>query len=266
MTRLTAIPFIVLVLLFAGCHGHSYDGGDHANAHDADDGHGDAAADADGHGADDGHGHATAVVTVIAVLQLANGGRGAPPLVRATHEQLTTDLGVEWFPSLSPDGEWVVYAGQSSGNWDIYLKSVGGQNPINLTQDAPDVDDQPAFSPDGQRIAFRSSRDGGGIFVMGRTGEAVRRVTRRGYKPTWSPDGTELAYATENVEMTTRNSNPVTSASPGMASGSKGSFSISKSVASSMRNGSRRSSARRSEPGRERVPDCRLQLPALAQA
>ena len=132
-------------------------------------------------------------------------GRDAPPLVHATHEQLTTDPGVEWFPSLSPDGEWVVYAGHGSGSWDIYLKSVGGQNPINLTQNAPDADDQPAFSPDGQRIAFRSSRGGGGIFVMGRTGEAVRRVSRRGYKPTWSPDGTELAYVTENVEMKPQN-------------------------------------------------------------
>ena len=45
--------------------------------------------------------------------------------------------------------------------------------------------------PDGERIAFRSSREGGGIFVMGRTGEAVRRLTRRGFKPTWSPDGRE---------------------------------------------------------------------------
>ena len=32
---------------------------------------------------------------------------------------------------------------------------------------------QPAFSPDGERIAFRSSRDGGGIFLMGATGESV---------------------------------------------------------------------------------------------
>jgi serine/threonine-protein kinase len=149
---------------------------------------------------------AVAILVVVAVWQLASGGRDAPPLVLATVEPLTTDPGVEWFPSLSPDGEWVVYGGQASGNWDIYLKSVGGQNPINLTQNSLDDDDQPAFSPDGQRIAFRSSRGGGGIFVMGRTGEAVRRVTRRGYKPTWSPDGTELAYATENVEMNPQNS------------------------------------------------------------
>jgi Tol biopolymer transport system component len=62
-------------------------------------------------------------------------------------------------------------------------------------------DDQPAFSPDGQRIAFRSSREGGGIFVMGRTGEAVRRITRAGFCPSWSPDGTMLVYANERVGL-----------------------------------------------------------------
>ena len=152
---------------------------------------------------------AAAILTlaaIVAVWQLPTSGRDPVPSVIATHEQLTTDPGVEWFPSLSPDGQWVVYAGQGSGNWDIYLKSIGGQNPINLTRNSPDADDQPAFSPDGQRIAFRSSRDGGGIFVMGRTGEAVTRVTRRGYKPAWSPDGTELAFVTENVEMNPQNS------------------------------------------------------------
>jgi hypothetical protein len=44
------------------------------------------------------------------------------------------------------------------------------RHPHNLTRISDDDDDQPAFSPDGERIAFRSSR-GGGIFVMGRTGE-----------------------------------------------------------------------------------------------
>ena len=30
---------------------------------------------------------------------------------------------------------------------------------------------------------------------MGRTGEAVRRVTREGFNPAWSPDGQQLVYA-----------------------------------------------------------------------
>ncbi|MBI2535830.1 MAG: PD40 domain-containing protein [Gemmatimonadetes bacterium] len=119
---------------------------------------------------------------------------------------MTVDPGVEWFPSLSPDGQWLVYSGEASGNRDIYLLSVGGRNPINLTADSPEADDQPAFSPDGEQIAFRSEREGGGIFVMGRTGEAVRRVTRFGYRPAWSPDGARLALATENVDLNPQNS------------------------------------------------------------
>ena len=71
-----------------------------------------------------------------------------------------------------------------------------------MTKDSVEDDDQPAFSPDGERIAFRSNPDGGGIFIMGRTGEAVRRVTRNGFKPAWSPDGrTAPADATENVDV-----------------------------------------------------------------
>lgn len=87
----------------------------------------------------------------------------------------------------------------SEGGSDIFLQRVGGGNPINLTPDTPWDDTQPAFSPDGQRVAFRSEREGGGIFVMGATGESVSRVTDFGYNPSWSPDGKEIAVATEGV-------------------------------------------------------------------
>ncbi|HSN87191.1 MAG TPA: hypothetical protein VL025_10565, partial [Thermoanaerobaculia bacterium] len=52
----------------------------------------------------------------------------------------------------------------------------------------------------GQQIAFRSEREGGGLFVMGATGESVRRLTDAGYNPAWSPDGGKIAFATEGVE------------------------------------------------------------------
>jgi Tol biopolymer transport system component len=120
--------------------------------------------------------------------------------LEATFTQITAQKGIEEFPSLSPDGKWVVYTGDAAGNRDIYLQSASGQNPINLTQDAPDDDHQPVFSPDGERIAFQSSRDGGGIFVMGRTGESVKRVTDVGYNPAWSPGGKELVFGTQNVQ------------------------------------------------------------------
>jgi Tol biopolymer transport system component len=40
---------------------------------------------------------------------------------------------------------------------------------------------------------------------MGRTGEAIKRVTHVGFHPAWSPDGTQLAFTTENVELYPQN-------------------------------------------------------------
>ncbi|HXW08141.1 MAG TPA: protein kinase [Vicinamibacterales bacterium] len=131
-------------------------------------------------------------------LIISRSGRSPHP-APAAFKQLTGQSGVEEFPSLSPDGRWLVYASDAAGNVDIYLQSVGGHTPINLTQDSTADDLQPAFSSDGERIVFRSERDGGGIFVMGRTGESVRRLTDVGFNPVLSPKGDEVAFATENV-------------------------------------------------------------------
>jgi len=141
----------------------------------------------------------------IAATWFALSGPAEPPALRATFSQLTHGPGIEWFPSLSPDGAWVTYAGDTTGNRDIYLQSVTGQTPINLTEDSRADDDQPAFSPDGNLIAFRSARDGGGLFVMGRTGEAVRRLTRAGFNPAWSPDGRQIVYTTSPTELRPQN-------------------------------------------------------------
>ena len=90
----------------------------------------------------------------------------------------------------------MVYASDTSGNWDIYLQSVGGERAINLTEGVEADDTQPAFSPDGEQIVFRSERDGGGLFLMGRTGESVRRVADFGYNPAWAPDGKRIVCTT----------------------------------------------------------------------
>ncbi len=139
-------------------------------------------------------------------MAAANEVRAGSRIPRYQVQRLTSEPGVEWFPDLSPDGEWLVYSGVGAGGGrDVFLRAVGGQRAIPLTADFPGDDDEPAFSPDGERIAFRSERDGGGIFVMGRTGEALRRVTRMGYRPTWSPDGRRLAFVTEDVELNPQN-------------------------------------------------------------
>ncbi|HUF24203.1 MAG TPA: protein kinase [Vicinamibacterales bacterium] len=145
---------------------------------------------------------AVAVLAAAALLLQAGAGRDGGSDVPAGDTmvtQLTHGAGQELFPSLSPDGRTIVYASDASGNMDIYSLRVGGQNAVNLTAASTADETQPAFSPDGEYIAFRTEREGGGLFIMGATGEAPRRVTTGGYHPAWSPDGTELLYVTQNV-------------------------------------------------------------------
>jgi eukaryotic-like serine/threonine-protein kinase len=125
-------------------------------------------------------------------------GMGTPALL-TSFTQLTDRPGVERQPTISPDGRTVVYVSDERGSDDLYLLRVGGRNVVPLTADSEASDSAPAFSPDGTRIAFRSERDGGGIFVMDATGESVRRLTGFGFDPRWSPDGTALVVADEPV-------------------------------------------------------------------
>jgi Tol biopolymer transport system component/serine/threonine protein kinase len=123
------------------------------------------------------------------------GGSGTPLLRNPTFSLVTDQAGQELYPSLAPDGKSLVYAGRAAGNWDIYAQRIGEKSPVNLTRDSEVDDTQPAFSPDGERIAFRSERDGGGIFVMDVSGTNVKRITNFGYDPAWSPDGQEILCA-----------------------------------------------------------------------
>ncbi|HJU43970.1 MAG TPA: protein kinase [Vicinamibacterales bacterium] len=149
---------------------------------------------------------AAAVVLAIAVAAWRFGDRDPDPVpAPASFRQLTSQPGAEIFGRLSPDGQWVVYTGEGQGHRDIYLHRIGGQTPINLTADSAADEEQPAFSPDGERIVFWSSRDGGGLFVMGRTGEAVRRITREGFNPDWSPDGTQVVFTSARTEFRPQN-------------------------------------------------------------
>jgi Tol biopolymer transport system component len=113
--------------------------------------------------------------------------------------QLTFQTGVEGRPALSPNGRLLAYVSETGGNSDIFIQRVDGRNSLNLTEDSPFADTSPSFSPDGSQIAFRSERGGGGIFVMGATGESVRRLSDRGHDPSWSPDGKRIVVSTEQV-------------------------------------------------------------------
>jgi Tol biopolymer transport system component len=125
-----------------------------------------------------------------------------PGTAAASFTQLTYDAGMEAAPSLAPDAKTFVFTRGGARDADIYLQRVGGRNAINLTKRCSAFDGQPAFSPDGAQIAYRSECDGGGIFVMGATGESSRRVADHCFNPSWSPDGSQLVCATESVSFT----------------------------------------------------------------
>ena len=137
-------------------------------------------------------------IGTIAYLALMPASAPAPAL-DGHFARLTSRAGEELFPSVSRDGEFVAYASQAAGNWDIYLQRIGGERPINLTDDSDSADTQPAFSPDGRSIVFRSERDGGGIFVMGATGENVKRISTLGFNPSWSPTGDQVLVNAEPI-------------------------------------------------------------------
>jgi Tol biopolymer transport system component len=115
--------------------------------------------------------------------------------VPVSFTQITDRPGVEEYPALAPDGRSFVFVASTQGNNDIYLQRLGGRHPVNLTENSYDDDDHPAFSPNGKQIAFRSGRDGGGVFIMGSSGSPVRRLSDFGYDPCWSPDGSEIVVS-----------------------------------------------------------------------
>ena len=74
-------------------------------------------------------------------------------------------------------------------NLDICVMDEDGGNEVKLTDD-PVRDDQPSWSPDGTRIAFRRNLI---IYVMDSDGRNLIELSG-GSEPSWSPDGGKIAY------------------------------------------------------------------------
>ena len=144
-----------------------------------------------------------AAIVIMAVALTLVLRRGAAPeaggFSTGPIRRITSVAGHELFPSLSPDGQSVVYASRVEGTWDIYLQRMGEANAVNLTPDSTAVDFAPAFSPDGRRIAFHSSRKGSGIFLIDSDGRNLTKLSDGGHNPAWSPDGREIAFADDRV-------------------------------------------------------------------
>ncbi len=83
------------------------------------------------------------------------------------------------------------------GDAEIYVISSNGSGVLRLTTN-PAWDAEPAWSPDGSKIAFTSDRDGiPDIYVVNADGSSATRLTTPQYaddQPAWSPDGAKIAF------------------------------------------------------------------------
>jgi Tol biopolymer transport system component len=119
-----------------------------------------------------------------------------------------------WQPTLSGDGTRIAFASSRDSGifYEVYGMNMDGTGLKRLTTSGcgpPYAMNnwQPAFSGDGTRIAFASSRDGGAfweIYVMNADGSDQRRLTTCGcgppyavnnWQPTFSSDGKKIAFA-----------------------------------------------------------------------
>jgi TolB protein len=116
------------------------------------------------------------------------------------------------WPVFSPDDTKVVYSSNQAGNTDIWVLTVAGGAPTNLTNPsgAPDGarDEAPSWSPDGSTIIFHSNRDGDfDIWAMDADGSNPRHLTldpRSDGFPVWNRAGTRICF-TRDREVWTMN-------------------------------------------------------------
>jgi Tol biopolymer transport system component len=129
----------------------------------------------------------------------------------------TDGSGAGRFPSIpttavwSPDGRRIAFVAKPDwcrtgprpcygSHTDIYVMNSDGSGKRKLTHNAR-YNAEPAWSPDGRKIAFRSTQNGNrDIYVMNADGSGKRNLTRnpaRDGSPSWSPDGRRIAFLSD---------------------------------------------------------------------
>ncbi len=135
-----------------------------------------------------------------------------------TARRLTSHQGLEVFPKFSPDGQWIAFSGEYSGSRQVFVISVNGGTPRQLTF-YNDVGPMPprggfdnrilGWTPDGRNIVFRANRLPWGV-RMGRPymvsldgGLETPMAIPEGGGGDLSPDGTRMAYTPMDREFRT---------------------------------------------------------------
>jgi Tol biopolymer transport system component len=111
----------------------------------------------------------------------------------------------DFLPVWSPDDQQLAFVSDRAGieseipglEQDLYVMAPDGSEVTRLTE-TEGRDTSPNWSPDGEKIAFVTERDGNfEVYVMNADGSDPVRFTRSAsyeWSPTWSPDGSLIAY------------------------------------------------------------------------
>ena len=95
----------------------------------------------------------------------------------------------------------IAFVSDRDGNQEIYISNPDGSDPLRLTDTRPN-DTDPAYSPDGSKIAFARSSD---VWVMNANGTgqvAITGIEGVDSQPAWSPDGTQIVYVSNHSTPT----------------------------------------------------------------
>jgi Tol biopolymer transport system component len=111
----------------------------------------------------------------------------------------------EFSPAISPDGKWIAYLSNARGPTDVWVKSVAGGDPVNLTSrldleiQTQDTIGGIDISPDGTQLAFtagardtQSVRFATYLMPVPLGGTPRRLMERQGMR--WSPDGKRITF------------------------------------------------------------------------
>ena len=115
-------------------------------------------------------------------------------------------IGSATSPSFSPDGERIAYVANVSGSPQVWITSISGGTPIQIT-DLPDPVQQVRWSPAGDWLAHDVAPGGGfnaQIYVVRPDGRDARRLTQGGQINNmldgWRHDGRALAFGTNAAD------------------------------------------------------------------
>jgi Tol biopolymer transport system component/tRNA A-37 threonylcarbamoyl transferase component Bud32 len=124
-------------------------------------------------------------------------------VVGGATRQLTRTLATDRQPAYSPDGRFVVFSSNRTGNLDLWLLDRGSRALRQLTDDASQ-DWDPGFSADGRRVLFSSSRGGHlEIWSIDVDGSNARQLSHDGVdaeNPTTPRDGRWVVYSSGNPD------------------------------------------------------------------